>query len=136
MLSKHCLVLTVTFLLMLINNIWSDDSVSTWNMKISEPESVRYEPNWKSLDSRPLPNWYDDSKIGIFLHWGVFSVPSYAGAWFWFWWKGPNPKSNVVQFMENNYRPDFTYADFAPQFKAEFYSPARWADIFKASGAR
>ena len=33
----------------------------------------RYEPNWDSLDKRPLPQWYDNSKIGIFLHWGVFS---------------------------------------------------------------
>lgn len=35
--------------------------------------AVRYEPNWDSLDSRPLPSWYDEAKIGIFIHWGVFS---------------------------------------------------------------
>ena len=35
-----------------------------------------YEPNWKSLDSRPLPSWYDEAKIGIFIHWGVFSGKS------------------------------------------------------------
>ena len=45
-------------------------------------EQVKYEPTWKSLDSRPLPQWYDDSKFGIFLHWGVFSVPSFP-IWFW-----------------------------------------------------
>ncbi|KAL8601465.1 hypothetical protein ACOMHN_000407 [Nucella lapillus] len=95
----------------------------------------RYEPNWASLDSRPLPAWYDDSKIGIFLHWGVFSVPSYGGAWFWYEWKAAkNPA--VVTFMEANYKPGFTYADFAPEFKAEFYDPYRWADIFNASGAK
>ena len=47
---------------------------ATVNMKISE---TKYEPNWESIDARPLPAWYDDEKIGIFLHWGVFSVPAY-----------------------------------------------------------
>ena len=41
--------------------------------------SARYEPNWKSLDARPLPKWYNQAKFGIFLHWGVNSVPSYGG---------------------------------------------------------
>src|SRR5688572_24159968 len=44
---------------------------------------TKYEPNWESLDARPLPAWYDQSKIGIFIHWGVFSVPSYGSEWFW-----------------------------------------------------
>lgn len=48
---------------------------------------VKYEPNWDSLDSRPLPKWYDEAKIGIFIHWGVFSVPSFGSEWFWADWK-------------------------------------------------
>ena len=43
----------------------------------------RYAPNWDSIDSRPLPNWFDESKIGIFIHWGLFSVPSVSSEWFW-----------------------------------------------------
>jgi alpha-L-fucosidase len=35
-----------------------------------------YLPEWSSLDTRPLPRWYDEAKVGIFVHWGVFSVPS------------------------------------------------------------
>lgn len=70
------------------------------------------------------------------MHWGVFSVPSYKGAWFWYWWKGPEPIPAVVEFMVENYRPDFTYADFAPEFTAEFFDPDKWADILAASGAR
>ena len=50
---------------------------------LTNAEDVRYEPNWVSLDSRPLPAWYDDAKIGIFIHWGVFSVPSFGSEWFW-----------------------------------------------------
>src|SRR4030088_1945820 len=38
----------------------------------------RFEPNWGSLDARPSPAWYTDAKFGIFIHWGLYSVPSYA----------------------------------------------------------
>ena len=44
--------------------------------------SGQYEPNWKSLDSRPLPSWYDESKLGIFIHWGVFSVLGFQSEWY------------------------------------------------------
>lgn len=46
----------------------------------------KYEPNWDSLDKRPLPQWYDDAKIGIMLHWGVYFVSSVTGEWFWAKW--------------------------------------------------
>ncbi len=55
------------------------------------PESKkenRYTPDWASLDSRPLPSWYDEAKFGIFIHWGVYSVPSFGSEWFWTYWKG------------------------------------------------
>jgi len=97
--------------------------------------SPRYEPNWNSIDSRPLPQWFDDAKVGIFLHWGVFSVPSFGSEWFWYNWKGSGDPS-TIDFMKNNYPPDFTYADFAPQFKATFFNPDHWVDIFKAAGAK
>lgn len=44
---------------------------------------AKYEPNWESIDSRPLPEWYDQAKFGIFIHWGIFSVPSFGSEWFW-----------------------------------------------------
>ncbi|KAK7090733.1 alpha-L-fucosidase-like [Littorina saxatilis] len=99
-------------------------------------DSVHYQPTWESLDSRPLPAWYDQSKIGIFIHWGVFSVPSYGSEWFWWYWQGSKPYPNYAQFVRDNYKPDWTYADFARDFTAEFYNPDQWAEIFKASGAR
>jgi alpha-L-fucosidase len=46
-------------------------------------ESIHYEANWTSLDSRPLPSWYDESKFGIFIVWGVYSVPGFESEWFW-----------------------------------------------------
>ena len=102
--------------------------------------SAQYEPNWDSLDARPLPAWYDQSKFGIFIHWGVFSVPSYgggksAGEWFWWDWKGAKD-SWAVDFMEKNYLDTFTYPDFAPQFQAELFDPDEWAELFSKSGAK
>ncbi|RXN22288.1 tissue alpha-L-fucosidase-like protein [Labeo rohita] len=96
---------------------------------------TRYTPDWASLDSRPLPEWYDEVKFGIFVHWGVFSVPAFGSEWFWWNWKGAeNPA--YVQFMSKNYPPGFSYADFAPDFHAQFFDPDEWADIFEASGAK
>ena len=108
---------------------------SIYLLFISTINSVKYEPNWNSLDARPLPSWYDESKLGIFIHWGVFSVPSFDSEWFWHMWKDEK-RPDVVEFMKNNFRPDFTYADFASMFTAEFYNPDEWADIFEASGAQ
>ncbi|CAG2168204.1 unnamed protein product [Oppiella nova] len=53
------------------------------NELVVEREEPNYAPNWDSIDKRPLPSWYDESKIGIFIHWGVFSVPSFGNEWFW-----------------------------------------------------
>ncbi len=41
----------------------------------------KYTPDWDSLDKRALPQWYDDAKVGIFIHWGVFSVPAFKSEW-------------------------------------------------------
>ena len=95
---------------------------------------AKYEPNWESIDSRPLPAWYDEAKVGIFLHWGVFSVPGFGSEWFWWYWHSGS--KGEVEFMEKNYPPGFTYADFASMFHAEFYDPNRWADILDAAGAK
>ncbi|XP_023694858.2 plasma alpha-L-fucosidase isoform X1 [Paramormyrops kingsleyae] len=95
----------------------------------------QYQPTWESIDSRPLPEWYDQAKFGIFVHWGVFSVPSFGSEWFWWYWK--NQKlTPYVDFMRQNYPPDFQYADFAPQFTAEFFNAKQWTEIFAASGAK
>ena len=95
----------------------------------------QYQPTWDSLDKRPLPDWYDEAKVGIFMHWGVYSVPSFGSEWFWYRWKGTKDPA-YSEFMEKNYPPGFTYADFAPMFKAEFYDPTKWAALFQQSGAK
>ncbi|XP_052781581.1 alpha-L-fucosidase-like [Mya arenaria] len=96
---------------------------------------AKYDPTWKSIDSRPIPSWYDESKLGIFVHWGVFSVPSYSSEWFWENWQHQK-LPGIEEFMRENYKPDFTYQDFAKDFSAEFFIADQWADIFNSSGAR
>lgn len=99
-------------------------------------ESVpRYQATWESLDSRPLPGWYDDAKVGIFIHWGLFSVPAYRSEWFWWYWKAMGDQ-DIVNYMENNFKPNFTYQEFAPQFTAKFYDPDYWASLFQDAGAK
>ncbi|XP_069692539.1 alpha-L-fucosidase-like [Periplaneta americana] len=95
----------------------------------------KYEPTWDSIDARPIPQWYDDAKFGIFIHWGVFAVPSFGSEWFWDFWKDQH-KQEYIDFMKENYPPDFTYQDFARDFSAEFFNPEDWADIFQSSGAK
>eukprot|EP01121_Diplochlamys_sp_Union-15-3_P021986 TRINITY_DN921_c0_g1_i1.p1 TRINITY_DN921_c0_g1~~TRINITY_DN921_c0_g1_i1.p1 ORF type:complete len:451 (-),score=63.65 TRINITY_DN921_c0_g1_i1:35-1387(-) len=101
---------------------------------------AQYKPDWNSIDSRPLPSWYDDSKFGIFIHWGVFSVPSFgcsgtAGEWYW-WGLSGSKSQCIVDFHNRTYGPDFKYADFAPMFKAELFDANKWATLFQQSGAK
>ena len=42
----------------------------------------RYQPTWESLGQYRVPAWYDDAKFGIFLHWGVYSVPAHSSEWY------------------------------------------------------
>jgi alpha-L-fucosidase len=69
------------------------------------------------------------------MHWGVYSVPSFGSEWFWNHWKQRNYPS-CINFMKKNYPPGFTYADFAPMFKAEFFDPDVFADLIQKSGAK
>lgn len=102
---------------------------------LSLVSAIHYEPNWKSIDSRPLPKWYDEAKVGIFIHFGVFSVPSYVDEWFWDWWL-LRPNQQIINFMKKHYSPSFTYPEFGPQFTAEWFNANQWAKLFERSGAK
>lgn len=101
-----------------------------------------YQPTWPSLNSRPLPTWYDEAKVGIFIHWGVFSVPSWGTAsggasGEWFWWNLDGIKDPAYQaFVTATEAPSFTYPDYGARFDATFFNATQWAQLFKASGAR
>lgn len=110
----------------------------------------KYTADWPSLDSRPIPQWFKDAKFGIFIHWGVYSVPAwspvgkeyaiYSQYSEWYWNRLVTDSSKVGKafraFHNKNYGPNFSYQDFAPMFKAELFNPKQWADIFKNAGAQ
>jgi alpha-L-fucosidase len=103
-----------------------------------------YAPNWESIDKRPTPQWFDDAKFGIFIFWGVYSVPAFAdphsavGQSYaeWYWNHMQDKDGPTWAFHLLHYGANFKYQDFASQFKAEFYDPDQWADLFANSGAR
>ena len=110
-----------------------------------------YKPNWESVDSRPVPSWFTEAKFGIFIHWGVYSVPSYApvipgklayAEWYWnAITEGQKSRENPVNagswdYHKKMYGADYEYKNFAPQFHAELFEPDHWADVFQKSGAK
>lgn len=108
---------------------------------------AKYEKNWESIDSRPLPQWYDEAKLGIFIHWGVYSVPAYApkrqevestGLAFseWYGWLVWDKFPPFRRFHDQVYGEKFRYEDFAGQWKAEMFDPDKWAKLFKKAGAK
>jgi alpha-L-fucosidase len=98
-----------------------------------------YEATWESLDQRPTPQWFEDAKFGIFIHWGLYSVPSWGpkGRYSeWYWHDMNNKEGETWKFHASTYGEDFQYQDFVADFKAELFNPDEWADIFQRSGAK
>jgi alpha-L-fucosidase len=102
-----------------------------------------YDGTWESLQRMPVPAWFDDGKIGIFIHWGPYSVVGYR--------KGGRGYSEHVPKMiyadaEHYYPylkkrwgatpPEFGYKDIIPEFKAENWNPDEWAELFAEVGAK
>ena len=95
-------------------------------------------PTWESINQRGYPQWFSDAKLGIFIHWGVYSVPAYAskeGYAEWYY-RGLMTNDDRKAFQERIYGKDFRYEDFAPLFKGELWDPDEWAELFKKSGAK
>jgi alpha-L-fucosidase len=95
-----------------------------------------FEPTWESLETYRVPAWYQDGKLGIFIHWGVYSVPAFGNEWY--------PRN-----MYQEGTPEFEhhvathgpqtqagYKDFIPKFRAERWDPDAWAELFRKAGAR
>jgi alpha-L-fucosidase len=120
-----------------------------------------YKPTSESLRTHKVPQWFDDAKFGIFVHWGPYAVPAYH-EWYVAWmspkagWgflfgappynatRGNMPEElfkkriqeKAYQYHLKNWGPDFAYDDFIPMFKAERFDPAAWAKLFEDAGAK
>lgn len=99
-------------------------------------QKKHFEATWDSLNTYMVPEWYQDAKFGIFLHWGVYSVPAFGNEWY--------PRNMYLQGQPEyehhlkTYGPQsqFGYKDFIPSFKAENYHPDAWAALFEEAGAK
>jgi alpha-L-fucosidase len=95
-----------------------------------------YRADWQSLEKYEVPDWYKDAKFGIFIHWGLYSVPAFGNEWY--------PRNMYRQGTDeykhhlNAHGPPakFGYKDFIPMFRAEHFDPAAWARLFKEAGAK
>lgn len=99
-------------------------------------ENGKYKDNWQSLADHKTPEWYRRAKLGIFIHWGIYSVPAFGNEWY---------SRNMYDKKYKEYRhhidtygnhKDFGYKDFIPMFKAEKFNADEWISLFKESGAR
>ena len=95
-----------------------------------------YSDSWQSLSEFPQPKWFNKLKLGIFIHWGVYSVPAFDNEWY--------PRNMYIQGSKAyehhiaTYGPqkEFGYKKFIPMFKAEKFDPKAWAKLFAETGAR
>ena len=97
------------------------------------------EEHIKNITERPYPEWFKDAKLGIFIHWGLYSVPAYGGKESYGEWflRSMQVKDSLrTKFVKDTYGEHFTYYDFAPLFKAELFDPDEWATLFKKAGAK
>ena len=123
------------------------------------PEPRPYEPTLESVHRHPLPDWYQDAKLGIFVHWGLYSVPAWAasrkspyqtimeGGFETYFRENPYAEwyLNTLKFddgptrayHDRTYGADFAYEDFQPIFERESqqWAPDDWAELFQQAGA-
>lgn len=106
--------------------------------------------DWDKLQQRAVPEWYGKAKFGIFIHWGIYSVPSWATNSYadgfgsnyaeWYWQRLHTTKLKIHaefrDFHQRVFGQDFKYQDFAYIFKCELFDADRWAEIIRKSGAR
>lgn len=124
-------------------------------------KSEPYQPTTESLRRHKAPQWFEDAKFGIFIHWGPYAVPAFhewyvdfisPKASFGFLLGGPpytatrgalpealfqaNVREEAVKYHLDHWGPNFAYDDFIPMFRAEKFDPPAWAALFRAAGAR
>jgi alpha-L-fucosidase len=93
-----------------------------------------YEPTWESLKANyRIPQWLKDAKFGIFIHWGLYSIPAHHNEWYEQHMYGPDAAWHVAHYGPLD---TFGYKDFIPLFTVPKFDPDDWAILFKQAGAR
>lgn len=120
---------------------------------------MKYEANFRSVKKHIVPEWFHDAKLGIFIHWGLYSVPAFAVTGLnlvesmklgleehykcnpyaeWYLNSLRIQNSPTQKYHNEHYGKDFAYDDFVPIFNKEIkkWDPKKWANLFKKAGAR
>jgi len=93
-----------------------------------------FQPTWESLrDNYAVPPWFREAKFGIFIHWGLYSIPARINEWY-----VRHMYTSDVKWHTEHYGPPdkFGYKDFIPLFKTPRFDPAAWASLFRRSGVK
>lgn len=120
--------------------------------KPPQAEPIHYEPTRESLRQWTTPQWLDDAVLGVYTHWGPYSVPGFvftleeervdSGIWYAYgmykmkYSDRPSDELGVAAFHLKTYGDpeDFGYHDLITLFKAEKWDPNAWAQLFKDAG--
>ncbi len=99
-------------------------------------EKGKYKAEWSSLARHKTPEWYMNGKLGVFIHWGIYSVPAFGSEWYSRSMYDKNCRE--FEYHRENYgdHKDFGYKDFIPMFKAEKFNAAEWLSLFKRAGVK
>jgi alpha-L-fucosidase len=95
-----------------------------------------YRADWESLRSYQVPDWYKDAKFGIFIHWGVYSVPAFGSEWYPREMYQEGSPENKHQLATYGPLTQFGYKDFIPRFTAANFDAEKWAALFQEAGAK
>ncbi|KAG8932212.1 hypothetical protein FRC02_001510 [Tulasnella sp. 418] len=95
-----------------------------------------------SIENRDTPEWWDDAKFGIFIHWSIFSVPAWSppgwyAAWYWWWMhRWTNEDNGFWRYHRDTYGPDVVYDDFIADFTGAKFNASEWVNLFADAGAK
>lgn len=99
-------------------------------------QSGKYKDNWQSLSDHKTPEWFTDAKFGIFIHFGVYSVPAFGNEWYPRCMYDKNHREFEHHIKTYGPQDKFGYKDFVPMFKAQNFSAEEWIMLFKKAGAK
>ena len=103
--------------------------------EVTDPDP--YAADWESLSKHNAsPDWFRDAKLGIYFHWGVYSVPAYGSEWYPRQMHFENHDIYRHHVETYGHPSEFGYHDFVPMFTAENFDAEEWAELFQKAGAR
>jgi len=130
-------ILFVVLLVIVTSCSTHKKEVKDYTSVVSAKGTAVFQPEMKNIaEHYEFPEWFSDAKFGIFIHWGVYSVPAFGNEWYPrnMYIEGTDEyKHHIATYGEQS---KFGYKDFIPMFKAEKFNADEWVALFKAAGAR